>query len=80
MYLALTCIFLAYLLGSISSSSVVGFLIGNIDMRKELDGRMSAAANIYRKLGHLPVCFDRDFGYGVGSFWPLSRKYFNGLR
>jgi acyl phosphate:glycerol-3-phosphate acyltransferase len=50
MYLALTCIFLAYLLGSISSSSLVGFLFGNIDMRKELDGRISAST-IYRKLG-----------------------------
>ena len=44
---------LAYLLGSISSTYIVGRLLGNVDMRTEGDGRISATA-VYRRLGLIP--------------------------
>jgi len=47
---ALLSIISAYLIGSISSASLVGRFVGNVDMRKEPDGRISAAA-VYEKLG-----------------------------
>ena len=46
----LLSIVLAYLIGSISSACVIGRLAGNLDMRKEIDGRISASA-VYQKLG-----------------------------
>ncbi len=47
------CIALAYLLGSISSACIVGYLFGHTDMRREPDGRISAAA-VGRRFGLLP--------------------------
>jgi len=44
---------LAYLIGSISSSCLVSYLAGRIDLRNEPDGRVSAAL-VYRKLGKVP--------------------------
>lgn len=51
--LSLLSIPLAYLLGSISSTYIVGRLVGNVDMRTEDDGRISAAA-MYRRFGLIP--------------------------
>jgi acyl phosphate:glycerol-3-phosphate acyltransferase len=48
--LSFACIVIAYFIGSISSSYVVGLLTGTVDIRNEPDGRVSAAA-IYRKAG-----------------------------
>ena len=53
MFLALACIVLAYLIGSISSACVIAYIFGGIDMRSEPDGRISAA-EVHRKLGKLP--------------------------
>lgn len=44
---------LSYLLGSMSGTYVVGRIVGNVDMRTEDDGRISAAA-VYRRLGLIP--------------------------
>jgi acyl phosphate:glycerol-3-phosphate acyltransferase len=53
---ALCCVALAYVLGSISSTCIVGYLLGRMDMRTEPDGKISAAA-IFRRLGLGPfVC------------------------
>jgi len=53
---ALCCVALAYLLGSISSTCIVGYLFGRMDMRTEPDGRISAAA-VFRRIGLGPfVC------------------------
>ncbi len=46
-------IVLAYLIGSISAAWIVGRIAGNIDMRNEPDGRISAAA-VHQKLGLAP--------------------------
>jgi glycerol-3-phosphate acyltransferase PlsY len=62
---------LGYLLGSIPAAYLVGKLIGKFDIRKEGDGRVSAAA-IYRKLGRGPfllvVCFDVGKGIFIAAF------------
>jgi glycerol-3-phosphate acyltransferase PlsY len=50
---ALACIVLAYLIGSISSACIIAYIMGGIDMRSESDGRVSAS-QVYRKLGRLP--------------------------
>jgi acyl phosphate:glycerol-3-phosphate acyltransferase len=47
---ALLSIIFAYLIGSVSSACIIGRLAGNIDMRKEPDGRISASA-VHQKLG-----------------------------
>jgi len=53
---SLFCVALAYLLGSISSTCIVGYLFGRTDMRTELDGRISGAA-VFRRIGLFPfVC------------------------
>jgi glycerol-3-phosphate acyltransferase PlsY len=49
----LLAIVIAYLIGSVSAATIVGRLVGGIDMRHEEDGRISASA-IYDKLGLLP--------------------------
>ena len=50
------CILIAYLLGSISSTCIIGHLFGHVDMSCEPDGRISAAA-VFRRVGLLPfVC------------------------
>jgi glycerol-3-phosphate acyltransferase PlsY len=46
-------ILLSYLIGSISSACIVGWLAGKVDMREEPDGRVSASA-VFHKLGLLP--------------------------
>ena len=47
---------LAYLIGSISSTCIVGYLAGRFDMRNEPDGKISAVA-IHKKMGFFPfVC------------------------
>ena len=53
MLLALACIVLAYLIGSVSAACIVAYIFGGIDMRSEQDGRVSAAA-VHSKLGKLP--------------------------
>ena len=53
MLLAFLSIILAYLVGSISSSYIIGLISGKVDMRAEPDGRVSAAA-VYRKVGLWP--------------------------
>jgi acyl phosphate:glycerol-3-phosphate acyltransferase len=47
------CVVIAYLIGSVSAATIVGRVAGNIDMRHEEDGRVSASA-IYDKLGLVP--------------------------
>jgi acyl phosphate:glycerol-3-phosphate acyltransferase len=53
MLLALACIVLAYLIGSISSACIIAYIFAGIDMRSEPDGRVSAS-EVHRKLGKLP--------------------------
>ena len=53
MTLVILSVAIAYLLGSISSSYIVGRLAGNFDVRNEPDGRISAAVICYR-IGALP--------------------------
>jgi acyl phosphate:glycerol-3-phosphate acyltransferase len=50
---ALLSVAIAYLLGSVSSACIVGRLAGNIDIRDEPDGCISAAT-IYYRIGKLP--------------------------
>ncbi len=50
---SLICIPLGYFLGSINSASIIAWIIGRIDMRKEPDGRVSAS-EVYQKFGLLP--------------------------
>jgi glycerol-3-phosphate acyltransferase PlsY len=53
---SLCCVALAYLLGSISSTCIVGYLFGRTDMRTEPDGRISGAA-VFRRIGLFPfIC------------------------
>jgi acyl phosphate:glycerol-3-phosphate acyltransferase len=51
--LALACIVLAYLIGSIPSACIFAYIFGGIDMRAEPDGRVSAA-EVHHKLGKIP--------------------------
>ena len=44
---------LGYLLGSIPSAYIIGRLVGNVDIQREGDGRISAAS-VYRRLGSTP--------------------------
>lgn len=53
MIASLLGIALAYVIGSISTACIIGRLAGNLDIRKEPDGRISAAA-VYQKLGLFP--------------------------
>ena len=53
MLLALACIVLAYLIGSVSASCIIAYIFAGIDMRSEPDGRVSAS-EVHRKLGMLP--------------------------
>jgi acyl phosphate:glycerol-3-phosphate acyltransferase len=66
MLLAIISVVMAYFIGSISASWLVGFLIGNIDMRKEPDGRVSASA-LYTKLGHLPFLLTVILDIGLAA-------------
>jgi glycerol-3-phosphate acyltransferase PlsY len=50
---SLFCVALAYLLGSISSTCIIGYLVGHLDMRSEPDGKISAAA-VFRRIGLFP--------------------------
>jgi glycerol-3-phosphate acyltransferase PlsY len=58
----------AYLIGSVSSSYIVGLVSGKVDMRAEPDGRVSAAA-IYRKVGPLAyaIAVMADIGLAVSA-------------
>jgi acyl phosphate:glycerol-3-phosphate acyltransferase len=55
---------LGYFLGSINAASIIAWLIGRIDMRKEPDGRVSAS-EVHSKMGLFPfflvVLFDALF-------------------
>jgi acyl phosphate:glycerol-3-phosphate acyltransferase len=51
-WISLISIPIAYLLGSISSASIIAGVFGKIDIRDEPDGRISAAA-VYRRVGRL---------------------------
>jgi glycerol-3-phosphate acyltransferase PlsY len=44
---------LGYFLGSINAASIIAWIIGRIDMRKEPDGRVSAS-EVHNKLGLFP--------------------------
>lgn len=50
MILSASSVLTAYLIGSVSSTCIVGRLAGGVDMRNEPDGRVSAAA-VYEKIG-----------------------------
>ncbi|HSW59084.1 MAG TPA: glycerol-3-phosphate acyltransferase [Dehalococcoidales bacterium] len=50
---SMLCIPLGYFIGSINGASIIAWLIRRIDMRKEPDGRASAA-EVYQKLGLVP--------------------------
>ncbi len=68
MYLSFACIAIAYVIGAISSSYVIGRLTGAVDIRNEPDGRVSAAA-IYRKAGPLAFALVviMDIGLAVSA-------------
>jgi acyl phosphate:glycerol-3-phosphate acyltransferase len=61
---SMLCIPLGYFLGSINAASIIAWIIGRIDMRKEPDGRVSAS-EVHNKLGLVPfflvVLFDALF-------------------
>jgi glycerol-3-phosphate acyltransferase PlsY len=61
---SMLCIPLGYFLGSINSASIIAWIIGRIDMRKEPDGRISAS-EVHNKLGLIPfflvILFDALF-------------------
>jgi acyl phosphate:glycerol-3-phosphate acyltransferase len=50
---SMLCIPLGYFLGSINAASIIAWIVGRIDMRKEPDGRVSAA-EVHHKLGLCP--------------------------
>jgi acyl phosphate:glycerol-3-phosphate acyltransferase len=64
MVASLMSIPLGYFLGSVNSASIIGWLVGRVDMRKEPDGRVSAS-EVHNKLGLFPfflvVLFDALF-------------------
>jgi glycerol-3-phosphate acyltransferase PlsY len=61
---SMLCIPLGYFLGSINAASIIAWIIGRIDMRKEPDGRVSAS-EVHHKLGLFPfflvIFFDALF-------------------
>jgi acyl phosphate:glycerol-3-phosphate acyltransferase len=64
----LASILIGYGLGSVSSASVIAWIIAKVDMSKEQDGRISAS-EVYHKLGMAPfflvVLFDAIFALGA---------------
>ena len=60
----LASILIGYGLGSVSSASVIAWLVAKIDMTKEADGRISAS-EVFQKLGLAPfllvILFDAIF-------------------
>jgi glycerol-3-phosphate acyltransferase PlsY len=66
MLLTSVSIILAYLLGSVSSGSVIGLLFGSVDLRKERDGRISAAA-LYTRAGTLPFLLTVVMDIGLAA-------------
>jgi glycerol-3-phosphate acyltransferase PlsY len=50
---SMLCIPLGYFLGSINAASIIAWIIGRIDMRKEPDGRISAS-EVHHKFGLIP--------------------------
>jgi acyl phosphate:glycerol-3-phosphate acyltransferase len=75
----LLSIAIAYLLGSISSANIVGRLAGNIDMRNEPDGRISASA-IYCRMGVVPfaIVIIMDVCFAAGAV-VIARMLTNSL-
>jgi glycerol-3-phosphate acyltransferase PlsY len=57
---------LGYLLGSIPAAYIIGRLMGKIDVRQEVDGRISASA-VHKRLGVVPfvLVVVMDVGEGV---------------
>jgi len=53
MWMAVACILIAYLIGSISSAYIISRLFGYPDILAERDGRISAAT-VFRKAGFFP--------------------------
>jgi acyl phosphate:glycerol-3-phosphate acyltransferase len=76
---SLLSIVIAYLLGSISSSWVVGRLFGNLDMSTERDGRISASA-LHDKLGLLPyaIVVFMDIGLALSAVI-VARMFTNNI-
>jgi glycerol-3-phosphate acyltransferase PlsY len=64
---------LGYLIGSIPSAYIIGRLVGKIDLRKEGDGRISAAA-VHRKLGVVPFVSVVVMDVGAGVLAVLIAK------
>jgi len=52
-FLALACIVMAYLIGSVPAACIISYIFAGIDMRGEPDGRISAA-EVHSKLGVFP--------------------------
>jgi glycerol-3-phosphate acyltransferase PlsY len=57
---------LGYVIGSIPSAYIIGRLIGKIDLRREGDGRISAAA-VHRSLGLVPFLLVVVMDVGEGA-------------
>jgi glycerol-3-phosphate acyltransferase PlsY len=57
---------LGYLIGSIPSAYIIGRLMGKIDLRREGDGRISAAA-VHRSLGLVPFLLVVIMDVGEGA-------------
>jgi glycerol-3-phosphate acyltransferase PlsY len=59
-------VILGYILGSIPSAYIIGRLMGKIDMRQEVDGRISASA-VHKKLGVIPFLLVVIMDVGEGA-------------
>ena len=55
----LASILIGYGLGSVSSASVIAWLVAKIDMTKEADGRISAS-EVFQKLGLAPFLLVKE--------------------
>lgn len=66
-------VILGYLLGSIPSAHIIGCLAGKVDVRKEGDGRISAAA-VYRRLGVVSFLLVVVMDVGKGALAVLTAR------
>jgi glycerol-3-phosphate acyltransferase PlsY len=66
-------IFLGYLLGSVPSAQTVARMAGDIDLRVEGDGKISAAA-VYRRLGLVPFLIVVAMDVGKGALAVSSAR------
>ena len=73
---AVLCIPAAYLIGSISSSSIVGKLSSSFNARSANDGRISAAA-IYRNKGRLAFLITAAMDVGLAAATIILARIFN---